>query len=103
MLKFYLGNGYWVTFLTPKNHVGSQPCDLIAIKNNKAILIDCKTCSTHIFPLKRIEENQRQAFRKYKKCGNTEFVLAVKYDNKIYEINMNDIDFTQKSINLDRR
>ena len=95
--------GYWVTFLTPKRHIGSQPCDLIAIKNDKAILIDCKTCKTHLFPISRIEENQRQAFKRYLKCGNTTFILAIKYDNKIYEINMKNIDFKQKNIELEGR
>ncbi len=95
--------GYWVTFLTPKRHVGSQPCDLVAIKNDKAILIDCKTCKTHLFPISRIEENQRQAFKRYLKCGNTTFILAIKYNNKIYEINMKNIDFKQKNIELEGR
>lgn len=95
--------GYWVTFLSPKQHIGSQPCDLIAIKNDFPILIDCKTCKTHLFPISRIEENQRQAFKKYIKCGNTKFILAIKYNNQIYEIDMKDVDFTQKSIDLERR
>lgn len=95
--------GYWVTFLTPKTHIGSQPCDLIAIKNNKVLLIDCKTCKTHLFPISRIEENQRQAFKKYTECGNTNFILAIKYNNDIYEIDMKYIDFTQKNIDLERR
>lgn len=95
--------GYWVTFLTPKRHIGSQPCDLIAIKNDKAILVDCKTCKTHLFPISRIEENQRQAFKRYLKCGNTTFILAIKYNNKIYEINMKNIDFKQKNIELEGR
>lgn len=95
--------GYWVTFLTPKVHIGSQPCDLIAIKNDEPILIDCKTCKTHLFPINRIEENQRQAFKKYSKCGNTKFILAIKYNNRIYEIDMKNIDFSQKSIDLERR
>lgn len=95
--------GYWVTFLSPKQHIGSQPCDLIAIKNNKPILIDCKTCKTHLFPIARIEENQRQSFKRYTKCGNTKFILAIKYNNEIYEIDMKDIDFEQKSIELEGR
>lgn len=93
--------GYWITFLTPKQYIGSQPCDLIAIKNNIPILIDCKTCKTHLFPISRIEENQRQAFKRYIKCGNINFVLAIKYNNRIYEINMKDIDFKQKNIDLE--
>lgn len=32
--------GFWVTFLTPKNYVGSQPCDLIAI--NYLFLVEIK-------------------------------------------------------------
>ena len=96
-------NGWWVTFLTPKQNVGSQPADLIAVKNNKAMLIDCKTCSSHLFPISRIEENQRQAFKRFYRCGNRKFILAIKYNNKIYEINMKEIDFTQKSIDLEGR
>ena len=95
--------GYWVTFLSPKQNIGSQPCDLIAIKDDKPVLIDCKTCSSRLFPISRIEENQRQAFKRYSKCGNTDFILAIKYNDKIYEINLNDIDFTQKSIDLEGR
>ena len=95
--------GYWVTFLSPKQHIGSQPCDLIAIKDNRPILIDCKTCNTHLFPISRIEENQRQAFKKYTECGNTKFMLAIKYNKKIYEIDMKNIDFSQKNIDLEGR
>lgn len=100
MAEILSKDGWWVTLLTPNQHTGAQPCDLIAIKNDKARLIDCKTCATHLFPLKRLEENQRQCFKKYIKCGNTDFILAIKYNNRIYEINLNEIDFTQKSIDL---
>ncbi len=103
MAELLSKNGWWVTFLTPKQNVGSQPADLIAVKNNEAMLIDCKTCSSHLFPISRIEENQRQAFKRFSQCGNTNYILAIKYKNKIYEINLNDIDFSQKSINLERR
>ena len=100
--KILRERGYWVTFLTPKKNIGSQPCDLIAIKDDKPILIDCKTCKTHLFPINRIEENQRQAFKRYSKCGNTNFILAIKYNDKIFEINLNNIDFKQKNIDLER-
>ena len=101
--KILRERGYWVTFLTPKKNIGSQPCDLIAIKDDKPILTDCKTCKTHLFPINRIEENQRQAFKRYSKCGNTKFILAIKYNNRIYEINMKDIDFKQKNLDLEGR
>ena len=101
--KILRERGYWVTFLTPKKNIGSQPCDLIAIKDDEPILIDCKTCKTHLFPINRIEENQRQAFKRYSKCGNTKFILAIKYNNRIYEINMKDIDLKQKNLDLEGR
>ena len=92
--------GYWVTLLTPKAHVGSQPCDIIAVKNNRPILIDAKTSSTYLFPIERIEENQRNAFKRYKECGNKDFILAIKYKNKIYYKNLNDINFKDKSFDI---
>ncbi len=94
-------DGYWVTLLTPKQHVGSQPCDLIAIKDNTPILVDCKTCKTHIFQLRRIEANQWQAHKKYQECGNCNFVLAIKYNEKIFVIDLDVIDKNKKSIDLD--
>ena len=95
--------GFWVTFITPKATNGSQPCDLIAIKDDIAFLIDCKTSESKLFPLKRIEQNQREAFRKYQHCGNMNYYLAIKHENKIYKIDMAEIDFKQKNINLEGR
>ena len=95
--------GYWVTMLTPKQHIGSQPADLIAIKDNKAILIDCKTCKTHLFPITRIEENQCNASKRFLKCGNTEYYLAIKYKQNIYMIPIDTIDKMTKSINLEEQ
>lgn len=92
--------GYWVTFLTPKTHVGSQPCDLIAIKNNKSTLIDCKTCDTHLFPIKRIEQNQWNASKRYFECGNTDYLIAIKFENNIYMIPIDTINKKEKSIDL---
>lgn len=101
MAKILSDRGYWVLMVTPKQHIGSQACDLIAIKDNIPMLVDCKTCKTQLFPLSRIEENQRQAFKRYIKCGNANYILAVKYKNRIYEIDMKQIDFTQKNIDLE--
>ena len=92
--------GYWVTYLAPKQHIGSQPCDLIAIKNNKAILIDCKTSKTHLFPISRIEENQWNASKRFLECGNKEYYIAIKYNESIYTIPINEINREEKSINL---
>lgn len=98
--KILADEGWWVTLLTPKTHIGSQPADLIAVKDNRAILVDCKTCNSYLFPLSRIEQNQIEASKKYFKCGNTEYYIAIKYKEDIYVISIDTIDFTQKSINL---
>jgi len=92
--------GCWVTMLTPKQHTGSQPADLIAIMSDIAILVDCKTCSTHLFPISRIEQNQWLAYEKYRKWGNMNYYIAIKYKEDIYMIPMNTIDKTAKSIDL---
>lgn len=96
--------GYWVTMLTPKAHIGSQPCDLIATKNNIFYGFECKTLHSRYkrFPLNRLEENQIQAFKKLKKIGTNNYFLVVKWNNKeIYRISFQDIDFTKKSILLE--
>ena len=100
MTEILSKKGYWVTMLTPKQHIGSQPADLIAIKDNKPILIDCKTCKTKYFQISRIEQNQWSAYERYKKCGNTSFILAIKYDEDIYIVPLDNIDKSKKSINL---
>lgn len=86
--------------LNPKTHIGSQPADLIAVKDNKAMLIDCKTCNNHLFPTKRIEENQWNASKKFFKCGNTEYYIAIKYNEMIYMIPIDTIKREYKHIDL---
>lgn len=100
MAEILANKGYWVTLLTPKTHVGSQPADLIAVKNNKAMLIDCKTCNKYLFPISRIEQNQIEASKKYLKCGNTEYYIAIKYKEYVYAIPIAIIDVTKNSIDL---
>ena len=92
--------GYWVTLLNPRNHIGSQPADLIAVKANIARLIDCKTCNNHLFPISRIEENQWSAYKKYIGCGNDRYYIAIKYNNKVYMIPIETINKNNKSIDL---
>lgn len=52
-------NGFWAHNLA-QNQAG-QPADVIAVKNDVAILIDCKVCSNDRFSLSRIEDNQEMA------------------------------------------
>lgn len=92
--------GYWVTMLTPKTHIGSQPADLIAVKDDMAILVDCKTCNNYLFPISRIEQNQIEASKKFFSCGNTQYYIAIKYKQDIYLIPICTINFLEKSIDL---
>ena len=64
-------NGFWVHNLA-QNQSG-QPADIIAVKDNKAFLIDAKVCSDSTFSLSRIEENQHTAMQLWEKCGNSSF------------------------------
>lgn len=85
MVKLLAKQGYWAHFITPDKR-GSQPFDIIAVKDGFAVAIDCKTCKDHIFRLGRLEENQIMAFEKWLKCGNDAAYLAVSHNDAIYMI-----------------
>ena len=77
--------GFWSHNL--KQNSSGQPADVIAVKNKKAYLIDCKVCSNNNFPLSRIEENQDLAMELWKDCGNGIGWFALKTtDDNIYMI-----------------
>lgn len=101
----YLSNKkYWVHFIEGAAHTGAQPCDIIAIKRDCVELYDCKTLNNKngLFPLSRIEENQRLAFQRIRECQNTKstFALAILWNDDIYFIDFDNIDFNKKSIDL---
>lgn len=55
--------GWWALNI-PRTQSGQQPFDIIAIKDNSVIAVDCKVISGNsgVFPLARIEDNQWLAF-----------------------------------------
>ena len=77
--------GYWVHFITPDAR-GAQPFDIIAVKDGRAVAIDCKTCVASRFGISRLEDNQICAFERWMACGNGMPVVWVKHDGKIYRI-----------------
>lgn len=99
---FLANQGYWAHYIEGAAHTGSQPCDIIAIKNNNPMLIDCKTLNNKngLFPLSRLEENQRLAFKKFRQCNNEDFLLAILWQNNVYLIHLLDINLNDKSIKL---
>ena len=83
--KLLSAMGYWVHFLSPDNR-GAQPFDIIAVKDGKAVVGDCKTSSKKTFPISRLEDNQVMAFDKWLACGNSDPILFVLYDGITYFI-----------------
>lgn len=77
--------GYWVHFITPDSR-GSQPFDIIASKDDKPLVADCKTSDKKWFSFSRLEENQIMAFELWLKRGNTKAFIFIKYNEKIYQI-----------------
>ena len=77
--------GYWVHFITPDSR-GSQPFDIIASKDDKPLVADCKTSDKKWFSISRLEENQIMAFELWLKRGNTKAFIFIKYNEKIYQI-----------------
>ena len=90
--------GAWVHFLSPDAR-GAQPFDIIAVSQDDAAAIDCKTNKDHIFRSSRLEDNQIYAFQKWFDCGNTEAYIAVLYDNNIYMLPVKDV-LKEKNIDL---
>lgn len=78
-------NGWWVHLIQQSK--SGQPADIIATKDNTAVLIDCKDCKTKKFDLSRVEENQLNAMRLFvSRCwGQAYFVI--KLNDKVYFIN----------------
>ena len=72
-------NGFWAHNMAQREE--GQPADIIAVKNNVAVLIDCKVCENDKFSLERIEPNQESAMTLWKNCGNLFYGFAVKLSN----------------------
>lgn len=71
--------GYWAHNLA-QNQVG-QPADVIAVKDNIAVLIDCKVCQNNRFVLSRMESNQEGAMHLWEVRGNAYCYFAMKLNN----------------------
>lgn len=88
--------GFWVHNLA-MNSAG-QPADVIAVRNGKAFLIDCKDCIGDRFVLSRVEENQRLAMDLWVQCGNEQGLFAIKIEGEIYMIDYGAIRHLSKTI-----
>lgn len=94
-------NGYYPEY-HEKSASGSQNGDITAIKNNIAFKIEAKHLQNKsgLFPLSRIESNQMSAYKVFKECGNNNIFLAIQWNNSVWFINFDLLQFFDKSIDL---
>ena len=75
-------HGFWAHNFAQKKE--GQPADVIASRDGRPALIDCKVCSTKRgFRLDRREENQLLAMELWSKTGNGFGWFALKFDDEI--------------------
>lgn len=84
VVKILSANGYWAHFISPDAR-GAQPFDIIAVRDDEAVAVECKTLadSKKYFTFDRLEDNQIMAFRKWRECGNNRILIAIKHKNEI--------------------
>lgn len=101
LCKWFSQQGYYVIY-NEKNVSGSQPCDIVIIKNNIATLVEVKNLdnSTGRFPLNRVEFNQLSSYKKFRECHNTNFIIAIRWNSNLYLIDFGILQFYSKSIDL---
>ena len=75
--------GYWALNI-PKNKYGAQPFDVVAIHGNEIFAVDCKVCSTDLFQLERVEDNQWLAFQMVNERTNAKTGIMAYYKGDVY-------------------
>lgn len=93
--KMLFDCGFWVHFMAP-SRTGSQPCDVIACKNDIPMLFDCKTCKDDTFRISRLEDNQIMAFESFSKKGNRYRFVAVLHSENVYILEYEELKKLQK-------
>ena len=73
--EILFNEGFWVHNMA--QNASGQPADVIAARNGKTYLIDCKVCTVRGFALSRMEENQDLSMELWEACGNGEGWFAV--------------------------
>ena len=95
-------DGFWAHFMGGNKN--GQPADIIAVRDEKAYLIDAKDCENDRFVFSRIEDNQDSAMRLWELCGNNQGLFALKTSKGIYILSYGRIQALQaigiKSINI---
>jgi len=83
MIEILRACNWWVHKVA-RNESGQQPCDLIAVKNNNVLLVECKTISNakNRFSLSRVEANQEMTGIGLAKVGSIQtYVFAFEHSD----------------------
>lgn len=75
-------DGFWAHFMGGSKN--GQPADIIAVRDEKAYLIDAKDCENDRFVLSRVEANQDTAMRYWELCCNNQGLFALKTSKGVY-------------------
>ena len=70
--------GWWCHLMA--QGAQGQPCDIVALKDGRGMLLDAKRCQGARFPLSRVEPNQRACFLLAESKGNKELGLIVWFE-----------------------
>lgn len=94
-------NGWW-TLNIPRSASGQQPFDVIAIKDESILAVDCKVVSSGglLFPLRRIEDNQWLAFwslRKKSKAATIGIVVWHEQTRKMFFVDYDELALAVKA------
>ena len=72
--QYLAGQGYWVTKLQEGKN--GAPFDLLAVRDHRALAVECKVCASLRFPLGRVEDNQWSGMKKFQQtAGDAVLVL----------------------------
>lgn len=88
------GYGWWAH--NAAQTAAGQPADIIAVRCNHAVLIDCKVCSGDKFQMSRVEPNQESAMGLWTERGNDFAYFALKYSDNIYMMHYFDYERLKK-------
>lgn len=93
----FKNRGYWVHFISPDAR-GAQPFDIIAVKDGKARAIECKTLSDNLrsFSIKRLEDNQVNAFDYWKSKGNGDPLIFIEHCGHVHVVSWTELKAYKK-------
>ena len=95
LCEAFANHGWWAHDMTQST--AGQPADVIAVRLNTAVLIDCKVCSGNKFKISRVEGNQDSAMTLWGQRGNGYAYFAMKMaDGSVYMIPYDEITFLRR-------